>query len=454
MTRSILRRVLRPSAAFLASGYIVLGITTLTLFTAPIFYAWHVTGDHILTDLLIKDTQHFVDVYHREGSEKLVKTIQARINMQIAGEKVLLITDAAEHPLAGNIPVWPTNLPSTNGTYTISMPLNGPISEVVVVRTILPNGYKLLVGQDRSSLIPIETTFWLGLAGAGIVLTIIGILGGVFLRRAIMSRVNGVGRIVSAIMQGDLGHRLPTYSSEDELDKLSITINNLLEQIEQLVHGIRNVSNAIAHDLRTPLAELRTRLEALVLTQPSPQETFIEIDAAVADVDGVIRVFNALLRLAEIDAGMQRSGFIQVDITKVVVEAVDFYLPATELKGISLRFNPKGSVFVIGDPILLMQAVSNLIDNALKYANLNGYIFIDINQCNGKANITIADNGPGIPDIEKPKVVDRFFRGSAAHDTAGVGLGLTLVEAVAKLHGGQLVLIDNHPGLKAIVIIG
>jgi signal transduction histidine kinase len=446
-------RILRPSAFFLASGYVVLGIVTLILFAAPIFYAWHVTIDEVLTKLLLKDTQHLLETYKQKGPKNLVQLINTRINLEIAGERVLLLADATKHPLAGNLNVWPSMIPDKAGTYTISMPINGHVTQVVIVKTILPNGYNLIVGRDRSRLIPIENSFWLGLVGAGGVITIIGIMGGIILRRVLMSRIQGIHHTVSAIMQGDLKHRLPTRSTGDELDTLSITINHLLEQIEQLVQGIRHVSNAIAHDLRTPLAELRSRLEELASTQPSPQETFIEIDGAVADVDRVITVFNALLRLAEIDAGTRRSGFTQVDVTNVVAEAVDFYLPAIELKEITLRFHPEAPIYVVGDSTLLTQAIGNLIDNALKYVDHNGHIFVEVKQVDSQIHIIIADSGPGIPDSEKSKVIERFFRGSAASDTSGVGLGLTLVEAVATLHAGRLILKDNHPGLRATLII-
>lgn len=160
-------------------------------------------------------------------------------------------------------------------------------------------------------------------------------MGGFLIRRTLLARIHSIRRTVLAIMQGDLSHRFPSPHSGDELDTLSRTINGMLDQIEQLFHGIRDVSNAIAHDLRTPLAELRVRLEELSLTRPSPQETFAEIDAAVADVDRVIRIFNALLRLAEIDTGMRRSGFVPVNAAELAAQAVELYLPAAELKGIS-----------------------------------------------------------------------------------------------------------------------
>lgn len=447
-------KFMRSSAFFLATGYVFLGIIALGLFATPLWYAWRVTINDGRAELLQADTQRFNAVFERGGATQLIEFINARVGMQIPGERILVLADTHKHILAGNLPAWPA-VSDTAGTYTITMPLSGKTAQVVVVRSYLPNGYSLLVGRDLSRFAPLETRFWYGLAGAILILILDGVLGGLLIRRALMFRIQGIDQTVSAIVQGDLGHRLVTKSSGDELDTLSITINHLLDQIEQLIHGIRNVSNTIAHDLRTPLAELRSRLEVLALTQPAPEETFAEVDAAVADVDRVIRIFNALLRLAEIDAGLRRSGFVLVDAVKIVADAVDFYLPVTELHDINLTFKHNGAAPVLGDPVLLAQAVSNLIDNALKYVGQHGQVTVEVaSPSPDTVHITIADNGPGIPDSEKPKVTERFFRGRGSSDMPGVGLGLTLVDAVARLHGGRLELEDNHPGLRARVVIG
>ncbi|MBV8854498.1 MAG: HAMP domain-containing histidine kinase, partial [Sinobacteraceae bacterium] len=233
----------------------------------------------------------------------------------------------------------------------------------------------------------------------------------------------------------------------------------MLDQIEQLLHGVRDVSNSIAHDLRTPLAELRSRLEELALTRPAPEETFAEIDAAVVDVDRVIRIFNALLRLAEIDTGMRRSGFVAVNPAELARQAVDFYQPAAELRGITLHYQGSAPASMPGDPVLLAQAIGNLIDNALKYTPAGGRIRVEVGTLDEqRMHISVIDNGPGIPDEEKPKVRARFYRGDASRGTPGVGLGLSLVDAVARVHGGTLELADSESGntgsgLRAQMII-
>ena len=255
-------------------------------------------------------------------------------------------------------------------------------------------------------------------------------------------------------MQGDLTHRLPLDRYDNEFNTLTRIVNRMLDQIEQLVHGVINVSNAIAHDLRTPLTELRARLEELTIMRPSPEETLTEIEAAVADVDRVIAVFNALLRLAEIDTGASRSGFVEVDAADAAAKAVEFYQPSAELKGISLSFAQKGRTLIPADPVLLAQAIANLIDNALKFTPENGRIAVEAEEReDGAVEITVSDNGPGIPDPEKSRVTERFYRGDTSRGTPGVGLGLSLVGAVAKLHVGTLELTDNSPGLCAKLIL-
>jgi signal transduction histidine kinase len=434
-------------------GYVALGLAALVLFAAPLWYAWQVTIQEGRAEYLQIDAQRLTEVYHREGADALKSFIDTRVGMQIPGERILLLTDASLHPLAGNLHAWPAGVPATPGNYRVNLGLGDRgIQEALVHVTNLGN-YNLLVGRDNALFKPLQTRFWYGLSAAVAVLCIAGLFVGIITRRALMSRVYSIRQTVSAIIHGDLKHRLPTHVNDDELNTLSRTINGMLDQIELLVHGVRNVSNSIAHDLRTPLAELRSRLEELSLIRPSTDETYAEIDGAVADVDRVIRIFDALLRLAEIDAGMRRSGFVSLDVSDLAANAVEFYEPAAELKSIDLTFRSNGPLLVSGDPVLLAQALSNLIDNALKYAPQYGSIEVAVQKHGATAEISVSDNGPGIDELEKAKVVQRFYRGDASRGTPGVGLGLSLVQAVAKLHGSPLELRDNGPGLRAVLVL-
>jgi two-component system, sensor histidine kinase and response regulator len=220
---------------------------------------------------------------------------------------------------------------------------------------------------------------------------------------------------------------------------------------------VKNVSNAIAHDLRTPLAELRSRLEILILglRKRGDDDTLCQLEVAVADVDRVIGIFNALLRLAEIDAGVRRSGFVEVDLRAILSDAVEFYQPVAELRGISIALHlpMQGKVPAVADPLLIAQAIGNLIDNALKYAQDNGKVEVSLGAKGDGIDITVSDDGPGIPLAEQSRVTERFYRGDRSRGTPGVGLGLALVKAVATLHQGVLEFADNKPGLAATMRI-
>jgi len=443
----------RSSALSLALGYVALGMVSLVLFAAPLWYAWHVTIQEGRSEILQADAQRLNDVFQRDGGDALRRFIEARVNMQIAGDRILLLTDASLRPLAGNLQAWPGNLAAVPGNFRVNIDVGDHLNKDTLVHVARLGGYYLLIGRDNKLFAPLERRFWYGLTAAVAVLFGAGLLVGIITRRALMSRVHSIRQTVSAIIHGNLKHRLPTNLSRDELNTLARTINGMLEQIEQLVHGVRNVSNSIAHDLRTPLAELRSRLEELALMRPGPDATFSEIEGAVADVDRVIRIFDAILRLSEIDAGMRRSGFVPLDLAEIASTAVEFYAPAAELKNIRLALHAEAPVMVSGDPVLLAQMLANLVDNALKFAPENGLVEVTLRRRGNQAEMAVADNGPGILASEKAKVVERFYRGDASRGTPGVGLGLSLAQAVAKLHGSSLELADRNPGLRVSLAI-
>jgi len=446
-------RLMRSSATTLATGYVLLGILALVLFALPLGYAWRAADNDVRLQILAEDSQRLAEVFNRKGPAGLVNFINERVGLQIAGERILLLTDVDQKPLAGNVPGWPAGVPAEPGSYTTPIELDHHPTMVTLVRTELPGGYHLLVGRDVARLAPVMTRFWYGLTAAIAVLLVSGVVGGILIRRALLSRIHSIRETVSAIMHGELSHRLPTGSGSDELNTLSVTINRMLEQIEQLVHGVANVSNAIAHDLRTPLTELRSRLEELSLTRPAPPEAFAEIEAAVADVDRVISIFNALLRMAEIDTGMRRSGFVDVNLGELCAHAVEFYVPAAEIKDITLTYKDQaGSLHASGDQLLLAQAVNNLIDNALKYTPPGGAVTVcTVRPDEDAAAMVVTDTGPGMTAAQQVRATERFFRGDASRGTPGVGLGLSLVQAVARLHGGTLEFADQHPGLAATI---
>jgi signal transduction histidine kinase len=272
----------------------------------------------------------------------------------------------------------------------------------------------------------------------------------------------GVDYVTKPLQVDEVLARVSTHLKLRAMQKQLEAQNARLEQeilerrqaeatLMDLMQGVKNVSNTIAHDLRAPLGELRCRLEDLSVTRPPADETFAEVDAAIADVDRVIGIFNALLRLAEIDTGARRSGFARVDIAKVAADAAEFYQPMAEQDGMTLSFESSGELVSAGDATLLAQAIGNLVENALKYAN--GAVAVSATRRDGAIEVAVSDDGPGIPDDEKPRVTERFYRCETSGGKPGVGLGLSLVAAIARLHGGALELSDNRPGLRAGLLL-
>jgi signal transduction histidine kinase len=443
---------LRFSALGVAVMFTGVSLVALALFALPLWVAWNATIDDGRVAVLESDAARLSEMFRRNGIEALATTVDTEVGLKF-GERmhiVILFADPEFRKLAGNLPAWPRELGDSDQVQYTSIRIDRSVISVAILQRVLPGGYHLLVGRDVRRFERLEHLFIYGLLGAACTVLLVGVIGGWLVRRTLLAKVQDINLAAHAIMQGKLSHRLPAHAGESELNALVETENRMLDQIEHLIEGIRHVSNSIAHDLRTPLTELRARLEEVSVTRPDPEQTFAEIEAAMADVDRVIAIFNALLRMAEIDTGVRRAGFVEVDASRIAAEAAEFYHPVAELKGVALVFAPAGPQRLAGDPLLLAQAVGNLIDNALKYVSENGRIWVAATRgAVGTIEITVADDGPGIPDDEKSRVFERFYRGDASRGTPGAGLGLSLVATVAKLHGGALVLGDNHPGLKA-----
>ncbi len=436
----------RLSASNITASYVAISVVVLILFAAPILYAWDTIVEERSTERLREDGERLARVLDRHGPQALKTVIDAMVEAQPPGdEKFILLADPALHAQEGNLAAWPQSIPDNAGTSRISFTQAGKRIDAVMMRMPLSNGDQLLVGRNEARFASARTLFWVGLVGAAGAVLFFGLAGGMLIRAMLLAEVQGISRTAAAIVAGDLKRRLPTTGETNELDMLAQTVNRMLDQIEQLIRGVRNVSNAVAHDLRTPLTELRSRLEELTWSRPGADDVFPAIESAVQDIDRIIAIFNALLRLAEIDNGLSRSGFVTTSMTRLAADAVEFYQPLAELKSLHLHFSPSPEIEAAADPLLLAQALGNLIDNALKYATRDIRIAVQ-RDADARLAIIVSDDGPGIAAHERDKVTQRFYRGDASRGTPGTGLGLSLVAAVAKLHGGSLKLTDAHPG--------
>lgn len=317
----------------------------------------------------------------------------------------------------------------------------------------LSGGYRLLVGrdiEDRREFQNVMRAAFIWVLGA---MLLVGLGGGWLVSRALLARIDDVSAASRTIMAGDLSQRVPVYGTGDELDRLSENLNAMLERIEQLMTGLREVSDNIAHDLKTPLNRLRNRVEA-ALRQGSEAGYREALEATIEEADELIRTFNALLSIARLEAGAVRETMGEVDVSALVADAAELYEPAAEEQGLVLDAHIGEGLRMTGDRQLLGQAVANLIDNAIKYGGREGgskRIGISADRSDDRIEIAVSDSGPGIPEAERERVLKRFVRLEQSRSRPGSGLGLSLVAAVARLHGGTVRLEDNEPGLKVLL---
>src|SRR5664280_199208 len=290
---------------------------------------------------------------------------------------------------------------------------------------------------------------------------VLGLVGGLFVTRRVLRRVDAMTETTRTIMAGDLGGRLPVAGTGDELDRLAENLNVMLERIEALMHGLKEVSDNIAHDLKTPLTRLRNRCEEALRTAKSAGEYRAALEGTIEDSEGLIRTFNALLMIARAESGQARDDMSEFDAAEIAHDIGELYEPLAEQKGIALKVEADAPAKVKGNRELVSQALANLVDNAIKYTEprdlaSNGAtpeIVVRALNEGDRILLTVADSGPGIPEADRARVVERFVRLEQSRSQPGSGLGLSLASAVARLHGGELTLADNQPGLKSVIAL-
>jgi signal transduction histidine kinase len=391
------------------------------------------------------------NIFQQNGLDGIAQVISARIGIDPRGTGVYLLADAELNMVIGNLPEWPNLTPAEDGWVTFNH-VNGN-GETVVARghIYLPEqNLRLLVGREIRALDQLtqlfdRSLFW----GLGITL-ILALIGGLLMSQNVLNRVNAINATSRKIMAGDLSQRVETRGTGDEFDELARNLNATMDQIESLMNSIQHISDNIAHDLRTPLTRLRNRLEELGRTAEDAEAT--QIEACIDDADGLLATFASLLSIARIESGTYEANLKSVDLGQSVRDACELYQALAEDKSITLKCNASGANEVRGDRNLIFQAVTNLLDNAIKYTPTGGVISVSLKAEQAGHVLRVGDNGPGIPEDMREKVLQRFYRLDKSRSEPGAGLGLSLVQAIALRHDAQLVLSDNQPGLRVEII--
>jgi signal transduction histidine kinase len=389
--------------------------------------------------------------YAQRGLSGLIQIVAARSAGDRGDAMIYLVTDPDGRPLAGNIAAWPTGVP-THST-ALSFALERKIDERVETRPaegrlfIIPGGYRLLVGRDISDASAFRSRVRTTLLWAGLIALAIGLVGGSVMSRNLLRRVEQVNRTSERVMAGNLSDRIPLHGTGDEFDQLAANLNRMLEQIERLMTAMREVTDDVAHDLKTPLSRLRTRLERALSEPPAGSPQNEAIRAAIDEADRLLSTFNSLLSIAELESGARSDQTEPLDLSEIARAAAEFYEPVVEENGFGLKLALQPELRIRGDRHLLSQALANLLDNALKYAG-GGEIEVCTYGREAHVLLEVADHGPGIPEASRAAVLDRFVRLEPSRTSPGNGLGLSLVRAIARRHGGTVELVDNRPGLR------
>ena len=390
--------------------------------------------------------------YERSGRDGLIEAIRHRMTSGSSGDRVYLLVDPSMAVLAGNLGKWPPAVGSGSGWVEFRAAgspdgTNGPLLRAML--ETFPGGDRLLVGQDIGDLdaftAQIRRAVFSGLALIFVVAAVVSIL----ITRRTVGRIESINATSRAIMRSGLDKRIPLRGSNDEWDRVAENLNLMLDRIETLMAEVKQVSDNVAHDLRTPLTRMRGRLEKAHHGHRVADDDQALIGDTIADLDSVLRIFSSITRIAQIETQERKGAFRTVNLAEIASEVVELYDAAAEQDGTRLIVGGDRKVLVTGDRDLIFDAISNLVDNAIKHGRSGGQVVVASENDDGGPVVSISDDGSGIPAEQREQVFKRFYRLEHSRYTPGNGLGLSLVAAVARLHDARIEMLDNAPGLKA-----
>ena len=423
--------------------------------------AWEVVSvvDREISQTIDAEAKGLIDAFNTGGLDTLRALIEARKREPNAS--LYLLTNPIGEPLAGNVQQIPAEVLVAPWFPADRVPRQrerrpqppGAGCEFYV----LPYGLRLLIGHDLGDRARIGAVMTRALALSLIFFAVLGALGALFVARRVLQRIDDINTSAHGIMAGDLTRRLPVSGSGDELDRLAEGLNEMLGRIAELMEGLREVSDNIAHDLRTPLTRLRNHAEAALAFGGDAASYRLALEKTIEESDALIKIFNALLLIARAEAGGDVGPPQLVDVGEAARSVAELYEPIAEEEGVALIVRVQGPLTVRGNRELIGQAIANLVDNSLKYgasnrgsadAEAKPDVVIAAERIGGSIVLTIADRGPGIAPADRARVLDRFVRLEGSRSRPGSGLGLSLAAAVARMHGGSVELEDNEPGLR------
>jgi signal transduction histidine kinase len=430
------------------------------LFALVLWYATAGSLDRQTEAVLRADALGLIERWREAGGPAVSEAIADRLASDVEGTAIYLLLDSRGQRLAGNLDRWPAELTPEAPFAFGTVQRDGQRVDARMHAIELGELYRLVVGRDIEEKQQLRTLLAEGIAWAAVAAAFVALLGAAVLRRAVEQRLRPAAQTARAIAAGDLSRRVPISSRADEFDRLGEGMNDMLDRIDRLMAGVRGVSDSIAHDLRTPIARARAKLEEALGHETDAEALRAAMEQGIADLDHITRVFGALLRIAEAEAGARRAAFATLDLVPLLEDVAEFYGAVAESRGQTIATDLPSRLEVVGDRDLLAQAVGNLLDNALKFAPPGGQVRLSARaEGDERIDVAVEDGGPGLAPADRARAGERFYRADASRATPGSGLGLSLVVAVAHLHGGDLLLEDaapgtTAPGLRATIRLG
>ncbi len=438
----------------LAMGYGALVLGAVAVISAVLYFGTVGVLVPGIDTKLFAISERLTTHFETRGIAALEQEIQQLLTDGIDQDtEVYLLVGPDGKKLAGNLSGWPSSKMPLDRLTDQMVTRYGRASSSRVLPHELPNGATLLVGRDMEDVHEIAQLVLRALIVGGAIAVLLAIGGAVFFRQQLEHRVAAIRRTVLEIEAGDLSRRIPVSDAEDEFTRLNRDINHMLDRIQHLMDGVREVSNSVAHDLRTPLGRIRSLLDEALRPGTTIETVTKTAGAAIREIDELTIVFDKLLQIAEAESGTRRQSFQPISLREIVTGVVELYDAAAEAKGIELVVDIDGEPTALGDKDLLASATANLIDNALKYAGNSATVQVRATQGRNTVAIVVQDNGQGIPAEERAKVVTRFYRLDRSRSLPGNGLGLPIVAAISYLHSGRLSLEDVGPGLSARIVL-
>lgn len=451
-------KIFRTSTFRLSAIYLVFFAISVTAVLAYVY--WNTAGlIERQTDATIRaEIQALADQYRAFGLEGVAETIKRRSSERTPG--VYILAAQGGQRIAGNLESVPPHQGEESGwiEFPISVNVSGrKLNRIArAFHTDLSGDYELVVGRDIGEMKQFGDIIRQTMISALLISVILGLGGGYLVSRNFLRRVDAITDASRTIMAGDLSSRMPISGTNDELDRLARSLNEMLDQIERLMTGLKDVSSNVAHDLKTPLTRMRARVEQ-ALRSGEEQDRKAALEQTIRESEQLLKTFDALLSIARTESGESRGLLRVFDAAELVTDVCELYEPMVEEAGGTLQVAASGSLMVRADRQLLAQALSNLIDNALKYGVAAGAagpsISVEAHVRDSEAVISVADRGPGIPEADRARVLERFVRLEESRSKPGNGLGLSLVAGIVRLHSGSLLLVDNGPGLKVEIAL-